>query len=138
LRGFLSWNMNHWLGRLRWVNTCLWCIKIIDDRYIHSLALNGRHELVVLCRCGRVHLFLNLGDFVDNILGGKLHKLINISALRSLFRDLILNSFSNNLSLCLPLLLPLLLLLLLLPNDSISLQLLGLILILEVSVLKLP
>jgi hypothetical protein len=93
--------------------------------------------LVVLCRCGRVHLFLDLCDFVDNVLGSKLHELINISALRSLFRDLILNSFSNNLSLCLPLLLPLFLLLLLLPNDSISLQLLGLILILEVSILKL-
>jgi hypothetical protein len=128
--------MRNWLGRLRWVNACLWCIKVINDRHIHSLALNGRHELViVLCRCGRVHLFLDLGDFVDNVLGGKLHKLINISALRSLFCDLILDSFSNNFCLCLPLLLPLFLLLLLLPHDSISLQLLGLLLVLEVSIL---
>jgi hypothetical protein len=115
--------MRNWLGRLRWVNTCLRSIKVIDDRHIHSLALNRRHELVVHCRCGRVHLFLDPSNFLDNVLGGKLHQLINISALRSLFRDLILNSFSNNFSLCLPLLLPLLLLLLLLSNNNIPLKL---------------
>ena len=108
--------MRNWLGRLRWVNACLRCIKVIDDRHIHSLDLNGRHELVVLCRCGRVHLFLDLCDFFDNVLGGKLHELIDISALRSLFRDLILDSFGNDFGLCLPLLLPLFLLLLLLPH----------------------
>ena len=129
--------MRNWLGRLRWMNTCLRRIKVINDRHIHSLALNGRHELIVLYRCGRVHLFLDLCDFVDNVLSGKLHKLINISALRSLFCYLILDSFSNNFSLCLPLLFPLFLLLLLLFNDSISLQLFCLILILEVSILKL-